>query len=190
MTRVHEWAWGDVGRRTCCGFEPLEPGARLVSRGRGSLLRRIRAVDDLGVIAPAERCRNCERMRAAIGASSRPVLSLDRLPVPTVEGEPGAVEVAEAERDVMEHATGWRSKWPLYRNHFCAGEGHDSWTTLQALIGRGLVRVSRRPSELSGGDTVFSVTASGIAALDPMRMGSRARGARRAGQRSQAGGAL
>lgn len=73
--------------------------------------------------------------------------------------------LTEQERHVMEHSTGWRSANPLFRNHFVASEGHDDWLTLQGLCERGLMRVSREPSELSGGGTVFSVTEAGIRAL-------------------------
>lgn len=172
--RYHEWAWGDVGRRTCCGLEPFEPGPE--RRGsRNGRRRLLRAVNDLATIAPVDRCRNCERMRAAIGASSRPVLAVVEAPIET----PPAVELAERDRDLLEHATGWRSRWPLYRNHFCAGPYHADWSTIQTLIDRGLMRVTRRPSELSGGDTVFGVTALGIATLDRDRMGSRQTGGAR-----------
>lgn len=154
--RVHEWAWGDVGRRTVCGLVGF--GAR----GRAQLAR-MQVVSDLGAVEAANRCRNCERMRAAIGASSKPVISTDPTPIPVVTAP--AVEPTERELHIMMHATGWESRWPLYRNHFCASEGHDDWTTIQGLMGRGLMRVSREPSALSGGDTVFCVTAIGIAAL-------------------------
>jgi hypothetical protein len=157
--RTHEWAWGDVGRRTVCG---------LVHR-----LHRIQVVSDLGPFAPEDRCRNCERMRAAIGASSKPVVSADSTPIPVVAAPAG--ELTERELHIMAHATGWDSRWPLYRNHFCAGEGHDAWPSIQGLIGRGLMRVTREPSDLSGGDTVFGVTAIGIAAL-------KGRGQTRSGQ--------
>lgn len=65
----------------------------------------------------------------------------------------------------MEHAVAWRDKNRLYRNHFVAGCDHDDWPTLQALCERGLMRVNRGPSELSGGGTVFAVTDAGLAAL-------------------------
>lgn len=51
--RVHEWAWGDVGRRTVCG----------------QTQRLVFVVLDLGNVVKDERCKNCERMRAAIGTS-------------------------------------------------------------------------------------------------------------------------
>lgn len=69
--------------------------------------------------------------------------------------------MTEAERHVLEHSTGWLSRQPLYRNHFCASEGHHDWATLQGLVERGLM-VARKPSALSGGDTVFIVTDAGI----------------------------
>lgn len=65
----------------------------------------------------------------------------------------------------MRHATGWDSRSRGYRNHYCASEGHSSWETLQELCCRGWMRVSRKPSEPSGGDFVFSVTAAGLAEL-------------------------
>lgn len=151
--RTHEWAWGDFGRRTVCG---------LVHR-----LYRIQVVSDLGPFAPEDRCRNCDRMRATIGASSRPVISTDATPIPVVAAPVG--ELSERELHILQHSTGWLSRWPLYRNHFCAGEGHDDWSAIQGLIARGLMRVSRQPSALSGGDTVFCVTAIGIAALKGSR---------------------
>ncbi len=73
--------------------------------------------------------------------------------------------VSEDERHVMEHATGWESRRPLYRNHYCASEGHDMWPALQSLIGKGFMYESRKPSELSGGDHVISVTKEGVAWL-------------------------
>lgn len=74
-------------------------------------------------------------------------------------------EVSERELEIMMHATGWQSRTPLYRNHFCAGPSHDDWAPIQRLIEVGLMRVTREPSAISGGDTVFGVTAIGIAAL-------------------------
>lgn len=61
QSRKHEWAWGDVGKRTVCGL-------------MGGLYDSTLAdftVHDLGDIEAAERCRNCERMRSAIGTSIR-----------------------------------------------------------------------------------------------------------------------
>jgi hypothetical protein len=75
------------------------------------------------------------------------------------------VELSGDERDVMEHATGWASKSRLYRNHFCASEGHADWHTLGGLCARGLMR-RHEASALTGGDAVFVVTPSGIAALE------------------------
>lgn len=74
-------------------------------------------------------------------------------------------ELTSEEKHVLEHSTGWLSREPLFRNHFCAGPGHSDYPTIEALIGRGLMRVARQPSELSGGDFVYAVTASGIEAL-------------------------
>jgi hypothetical protein len=156
--RFHEWAWGDVARRTVCG--QTTPA---VQRN---------TVSDLGNVAIADRCGNCERMRAAIGTSSKPTTGAAPI-FPTIVGEADlaarAGEVTDRERHILEHSTGWLSRWPLYRNHFCAGPSHDDWPTIQALIERGLMKVSREPSELSGSDTVFCVTAIGIAALKRRR---------------------
>lgn len=151
MARVHEWAWGDVGRRTVCG---------LVRE-----LYRATIVADLGCIELAQRCKNCDRMRAAIGASSKPVISTEPAPIPDVALPECTAGVSDREREILEHATGWLSRWPLFRNHFCASEGDENWSTIQGLIARGLMRKSREPSELSGGDSVFSVTAVGVASL-------------------------
>lgn len=166
--RSHEWAWGAVGRRTVCGL-----GA---GSGISSNLDRLAVVVDLGALPAGERCRNCERMRAAIGASRVPPE-----PAPSPElaeaaaGAAARVELAAGDLEIMAHATAWGSRWPLHRNHFCAGPGHADWSAIAALVARGLMKVSREPSPLSGGDTVFSVTAIGIAAL------------RRANRRAHAG---
>jgi hypothetical protein len=53
--RVHEWAWGDVGKRTVCGLTPAAV-VKLV-------------VHNLGAVKLDRRCKSCERMRAAAGAS-------------------------------------------------------------------------------------------------------------------------
>lgn len=155
--RFHEWAWGDVGRRTVCG--------------QTSPAVHCNTVSDLGNVATDDRCGNCERMRATIGTSSKPV-ALEPPAPPSAVLEQVAADAAQlageltaAERHIIEHSTGWHSRWPLYRNHFCAGPSHDAWSTIAGLIERGLMRVSRKPSQLSGGDTVFCVTAIGIAAL-------------------------
>ncbi len=74
-------------------------------------------------------------------------------------------ELTETERHVLEHATGWRTRNPLFRNHYVAGPGHHSWNELQALRTRGLMRVSRAPDELTGGDYCYSVTEAGITLL-------------------------
>lgn len=173
--RFHEWAWGYVTVRTVCGLTSA------------AALRN--AVSDLGNVEAADRCQNCERMREAIGvsghraregtatAADRPTQSSNGVEacassaatgLPTVTAPastPADPLLTEHERDVIAHAVGWESRHPLYRNHYCASEGHHSWDAIQALVTRGLMRKSREPSDLSGGDTVFSVTAIGIAAL-------------------------
>jgi hypothetical protein len=152
--RVHEWAWGDVGRRTVCGL-----GAAA----------RLHIVSDLGALDLERRCRNCARLRAAFGVSSKVLGAEPIAPSPALAEVAAAVAatvvVSEREREIMMHATGWQSRWPLFRNHFCTSPGGDDWAPIQRLIEVGLMRVSRKPSDLSGGDTVFSVTAIGVAAL-------------------------
>lgn len=76
-----------------------------------------------------------------------------------------------AELDVMDHATAWSrgKKTRLSRNHYVAGEGHDSWSSLQSLCARGLMKQAREGSELSGGDGVFIVSKEGIDALKRWR---------------------
>jgi len=63
---------------------------------------------------------------------------------------------------ILQHSRGLdqygRGTW--YRNHFCA-DGKDL-VECQALAAAGLM-VCHRPSELSGGDPVFSVTPAGDA---------------------------
>lgn len=73
--------------------------------------------------------------------------------------------LTKQERHVMEHAVAWHKDGPRYRNHFVAGEGHSDWLALQALCERGLMHISRQPSELSGGDFVFCVTEAGLEEL-------------------------
>jgi hypothetical protein len=82
------------------------------------------------------------------------------------------------ELDVLDHAYAWhrlkkaersRPVPPVLRNHFCAGPGHHDWDALQALCARGLMRVFRAPHEIAGGDTTFSVTDAGVAALKRWR---------------------
>jgi hypothetical protein len=154
LRRVHEWAFGDVGRRTVCGNgRPLE------------------VVTDLGLVALERRCRNCARLRAAFGTSSKvcelgpeaPSAALTE--VAAAAAEQVLAELDERSFGIMMHATGWQSRWPLFRNYFCTGEGGDDWAPIQKLVELGLMRVGREPSPLSGGDTVFCVTAIGIAAL-------------------------
>jgi hypothetical protein len=69
------------------------------------------------------------------------------------------------EREVLRHATGWNSAQPQFRNHYCTSPGGDDWETIQALCARGMMRIGRKPSALSGGDTIFVVTDAGIEGL-------------------------
>lgn len=50
-------------------------------------------------------------------------------------------ELTLVERHVMEHACGWTSsKAPLGRNYYSAEPGHHSWSILQDLCDRGLMK--------------------------------------------------
>lgn len=153
---MHEWAYGDEGRRTVCGLDQMYD--------------RLLAVSDLSRAPREQWCRNCERLRAVAGASSRPVAAASASE-PEASPSPGGRELgergelSERERAILEHATAWRSRWPLHRNHFCADAAHEDLPAIRALVSRGLMHVSREPSSLSGGDTVYCVTAIGIAAL-------------------------
>lgn len=149
MARMHEWAWGDEGRRTVCGLT-------------GQQLLRNEITTDLGNV-DVRRCRNCERMRASIGMSRR---LPEPTPIPVVAAPPG--ELTDAERALMAHATDFDGRWPLHRNHFCADRRHPDRPTIEALVARGLM-VQHAPTELSGGDDVFTVSAIGIAALRKKR---------------------
>jgi hypothetical protein len=59
--RTHEWAWGHVDKHTVCGLATGHPG------------QQIHVMHDLSNAAAADRCKNCERMRAAIGTSRKPM---------------------------------------------------------------------------------------------------------------------
>ncbi len=60
--RVHEWAWPKAQKRTVCG---------LVRGATPDEDRLTAIVEDLGEVTADQRCGNCERMRGAIGTSSR-----------------------------------------------------------------------------------------------------------------------
>ena len=74
-------------------------------------------------------------------------------------------EISERERHVLEHATGWHSSNPLYRNHFVAGEDHHDWEVIQLLCTKKLMCRSMQANDLTGGMDCFSVTPNGIALL-------------------------
>jgi hypothetical protein len=57
--RTHEWAWGYVDKRTVCGLATGQPG------------QQIEVMHDLSKAAAPDRCKNCERMRSAIGTSRK-----------------------------------------------------------------------------------------------------------------------
>lgn len=49
-----------------------------------------------------------------------------------------------------------------YRNHFCTGEGSEDFALCREAVAQGLMR-EYPPSEISGGDHVFTVTDAGKA---------------------------
>jgi hypothetical protein len=68
--RMHEWAWGYAGIRTVCGLQPTQQ-VGVAGAPRANLAGA--TVHDLGAVDAPNRCRNCERMRSAIGTSRKPV---------------------------------------------------------------------------------------------------------------------
>ena len=74
-------------------------------------------------------------------------------------------QLTDEERHIMEHATGWESRQPLYRNYFVTGEGTPDYPVVKKLCERGLMRQTRGPSEISGGMPIFAVTDAGIEEL-------------------------
>lgn len=73
-------------------------------------------------------------------------------------------ELSEEERHVMEHAYGWRSKNPGYRNYYSADEECDSWPTCMGLVARGLMG-KRGPRHDISPYSIFFLTEAGVAAL-------------------------
>jgi hypothetical protein len=72
---------------------------------------------------------------------------------------------------ILQHALGrdQYGKGSDYRNHFCAGEGSEDFVLCRDAVSQGLMR-EHPPSEISGGDHVFTVTDAGrayIAANSP-----------------------
>jgi hypothetical protein len=51
---------------------------------------------------------------------------------------------------------------PDYRNHFCTGEGGTDFALCREAVAAGLMR-EHAPSEISGGDHIFTVTDAGKA---------------------------
>lgn len=76
---------------------------------------------------------------------------------------PPAPAIASAEeRHVLEHATGWLSESPLYRNRYHAGNGHCDMPAIKALRGRGLMLLA---CSNDAGDSIYCATMDGIRAL-------------------------
>lgn len=75
-----------------------------------------------------------------------------------------APTLSKREREILEHALGWRSSNPGYRNHYCTSPGTDDFAPLQALVARGLM-VDHGADSFNGGLHTFTVTAAGRQAL-------------------------
>lgn len=75
----------------------------------------------------------------------------------------------------MEHATGWRSRDPLYRNYFAATPDSEDWRTWAALTARGLANCFTPSNEEARMFplTYFHVTPLGIKALGKRRRSGR-----------------
>ncbi len=69
------------------------------------------------------------------------------------------------EHHILEHATGWKSKDPLYRNRYVAGPDVDVWPVLMRLCERGLLIERLKANPDMGGMSTFAVTEQGIAML-------------------------
>ncbi len=84
-------------------------------------------------------------------------------------------KLSTKERDLLEHATGWRSSDPLYRNYFAASQGSDDYKAWESLVTRGLASLFVPSNEEA---TIFPmhyfhVTPLGISALDGRSKGKR-----------------
>jgi hypothetical protein len=73
-----------------------------------------------------------------------------------------AAPITEPERHVLEHATGWLSESPLYRNRFTAGARHADMPAIESLCARGLMLLA---ASSDTGDSLYCVTIEGIRAL-------------------------
>lgn len=74
------------------------------------------------------------------------------------------LEAATSEmREIMRHSLGLTRGTEMYRNYFCADDGHADMPIIEQCIVAGLMRASHK---INGGrDTIYVVTESGIAAL-------------------------
>jgi hypothetical protein len=66
------------------------------------------------------------------------------------------ISVTPKQRELIRHALGLpNDRNESYRNHFCAGLGHDDWKDWLDMVARGLA--VRRESGNWGGDSMFHV---------------------------------
>jgi len=71
------------------------------------------------------------------------------------------------ELHILQHSLGLdqHGQGTWYRNHFCTDPECDNFSVCEELVRRGLMRIARGPSELTGGGHVFVVTDEGISAV-------------------------
>ena len=72
------------------------------------------------------------------------------------------------QREIIRHALGLDRARQSYRNHYVTGPGTDDFGDCEALVAAGMMRC-HEPSELSGGDFIYVVTAEGREAVDAER---------------------
>lgn len=75
-------------------------------------------------------------------------------------------KLRDNETQIMRHALGLTERGASNRNHFCTSPGSDDWDAIQSLCALGLMKLTMKPSELTGGGHVFSVTTSGRRRLE------------------------
>lgn len=73
------------------------------------------------------------------------------------------MKLSSRQTEVLQHAVGFDSRKPGYRNHFCANIGSDDHATCLILEGAGLMEAGLR---INGGrDQYFLVTRKGGEAI-------------------------
>ncbi len=67
---------------------------------------------------------------------------------------------------ILQHALGVDryGQGKRYRSHFCTGPECNNWDDCQALVAADLMQ-EHKSSQLSGGNSIFTVTGSGVLAM-------------------------